>query len=177
MGNDKPVDHAVMPGCTLGERERFAHHAPDPLAQGVVPALHVRGLAGLLAHALVAPFGKDVGVGLPKIAEGAATTVTLGYPAPKRPAGCFAPVAVDEGHDLPRPAAQRRPRPHLVAPFPHVAAHFVKLKHVTRPCGEEAVRHLRQLPEFFLTKRPRWGATPRTCAKSRAGSTAPGTPA
>jgi hypothetical protein len=166
-----------MPRRTLGERERFAHHAPDPLAQRVVPSLHVRGFACLLAHALVASSGKDAGVGLPKVAEGAATTVALGYPAPKRPAGRLAAVAVGVGHDLPGPPAQRRPRPHLVAPFPYVAAHLVKLKHVIRPCGEEPVRHRRQPPEFFLTTRSRWGATPRTCVKSRAGSTFPGTPA
>jgi len=171
------MDNAVVPRCTLGERERFAHHAPDPLAQSVVPPLHVRGFASLLTHALVASFGKDAGVGLPKVAKGAATTVALGYPAPKRPAGRLAPVTVDEGHDLPGPPAQRRPRPHLVAPFPYVAAYLVKLKHVIRPCGEESVRHLGQPPEFFLATRPRWGATPRTCAKSRAGSTFPGTPA
>lgn len=171
------MDNTVMPRCTLGERERFAHHAPHPLAQSVVPSLYVRGFAGLLAHALVASFGKDVGVGLPKVAEGAATTVALGYPAPKRPAGRLAPVTVDEGHDLPSPPAQRRPRPHLVAPFPYVAAYLVKLKRVIRPCGEEPFRHLRQPPEFFLTTRSRWGAILRMCAISRAGPTFPGTPA
>ncbi len=177
MGNDKPVNHALMPSCTFGERERFPHHAPDPLPQGVVPSFHVRGLAGLLADALVAFFGKDAGVGLPEIAEVAAGPVRQGYPAPELPADRLAPVAVDVGHDLPCPAAQRRPRPHLVGPFPHVAAHLVKLKHVTRTCGDEHVRHLRQPPEFFLAKRPRSGATPRTCAKSPADLTVPGTPA
>jgi hypothetical protein len=53
MCNDKPVDPAVMPSCTFGERERFTDYAPDSLAQGVVPSLHGRGLAGLLALALV----------------------------------------------------------------------------------------------------------------------------
>ena len=171
------MNHTVMPRYALRERERFAHHAPDPLAQGVVPSLHVRGLTGLLAHALVASVGKDVGVGLPTVTEGAAATVALGYSAPKRPAGRLAPVAVDEGHDLPGAAAQRRPRPHLIGPFPYVAAHLVKLKHVIRPCGKETARHFRQSAEFFLTTRSRWRATPQTCAKSRAGSTVPGTPA
>ncbi len=185
MGIDKPVNHAVMPHRTFGERERFPHHAPDPLAQGVVPSLHVRGLVGLLAHALAASFGKDVGVGLPKIAVATAATVTLGYPTPKFPAGrLVAPITVDECHDLPGPSAQGCPRPHLVAPFPHIAAYplaslgtgFVKLKYATRPCGDEAVRHLRQPTEFF-NHATTVGATPRTCTKSRAGSTAPGTPA
>ncbi len=36
------MDHAVMPRCVLGKRKGFPHHPPDPLAQGVVPALHVR---------------------------------------------------------------------------------------------------------------------------------------
>jgi hypothetical protein len=112
------MDHAVMPRCTLGERERFPHHAPDPLPQGVVPSFHVRGLAGRIADALMASFGKDAGVGLPEITEGTAVAVGLGYPAPELPAGRLAPVAVDVGHDLPHPAAQRRPRPHLVGSFP-----------------------------------------------------------
>ncbi|MEQ1559318.1 MAG: hypothetical protein ABL933_10345 [Methyloglobulus sp.] len=173
-----------MPRCALGERERFPHHAPDPLPQGVVPPFHVRGLASLLADALVvALFGKDAGVGLPEITEGTAVAVGLGYPGPERPAGRLAPVAVDVGHYLPRSAAfmtfrlQRRPRPHFVAPFLDVATGLVKLKHVINPCGGEPVRHLRQPPEFFLATRSRSGATPRTCAKSPAGSTVPGTPA
>ena len=77
------MDHAVMPRCVLGERERFPHHPPDPLAQGVVPALHVRGFARLLAHAPVVGLRKHAGVGLPEVAEGAAAAVRLGYPAPK----------------------------------------------------------------------------------------------
>jgi hypothetical protein len=117
------MDHAVMPVGVLGERERFPDHPPDPLAQGVVPALHVRGLAGLLADAQVQRFGKDAGVGLPEAAEGAATAVNFGYPVPKLLAGRLAPVAVDIGHYLPRPAAQCRPRPHLVAPLMDMAAH------------------------------------------------------
>jgi|GEM_PF-1918794 len=166
-----------MPTFIFGERKRFPHHPPDPLAQGIVPPLHVRGLAGVLADALVALFGKDAGVGLPEVAEGAATPVGLGYPAPKHPAGRLAPVTIGISHYLPRPAAQRRPRPHLVGPLPYVAADLVQLKHVTGPCGREAVRHLRQPPAFFLATRPRWGATPRTCARCPAGWTVPGTPA
>jgi len=53
-----------MPTFIFGERKRFPHHPPDPLAQGIIPPLHVRGLAGVLADALVALFGKDAGVGV-----------------------------------------------------------------------------------------------------------------
>ncbi len=171
------MDHAIMPRCTLGERERFPHHAPDPLPQGVVPPFHVRGLAGLLADALMAFLGKDAGVGLPEITEGTAVAVGIGYPVPEHPAGRLAPVAVDIGHYLPRPAAQCSPCPHLVAPLMDITAHFVKLQDIAGLRLGQAVSHLRQPPEFFLAKRPRSGATPRTCAKSRAGSTVPGTPA
>lgn len=47
------MDHAIMPACVLGERERFPYHAADPLAQGIVPAFHVGGFAGLLADTQV----------------------------------------------------------------------------------------------------------------------------
>lgn len=79
---------------TLGERERFAQPASDLLAQGVVPSLHVRGFTGLLAHALAAFVGKDVGA---FAAEG------------------IAPVAVDEGFDRPGVAAHRCSPPPTVA--------------------------------------------------------------
>ncbi len=171
------MDHAVMPRCVLGKRKRFPHHPPDPLAQGVVPALHVRGLAGLLADAQVLGFGKDASVGFPEVAEGAATTVSFGYPAPKRPAGRLAPVAVDVGHYLPRPAAQCRPCPHLVAPLMDIAAHFVKFQDIAGLRLGQAVSHLRQPPEFFLATRPRWGATRRKPGKRPAGWRVPGTPA
>jgi len=92
------MDHAVIPRCVLGKRKRFP---PDPLAQGVVPALHLRDFAGLLADAQVMCFGKDAGIGLPEVAESATTTVSFGHPAPKHPAGRLAPVAVDVGHYLP----------------------------------------------------------------------------
>ncbi len=157
------MDHAVMPRCVLGKRKRFPHHPhpPDPLAQGVVPAPHVRGLAGFLADAQVPRFGKGAGVGFPEAAEGAATTVSFGYPAPKHPAGRLAPVAVDVGRYLPRPAAQCRPCPHLVAPLMDITAHLVKFQDIAGLRLGQAVSHLRQPPEFFLATRPRWGATRR----------------
>jgi len=137
------MDHAVMPRCVLGERERFPHHPPDPLAQGVVPALHVRGFARLLAHAPVVGLRKHAGVGLPEVAEGAAAAVRLGYPAPKASARRLAPVSVDVGYYLPRAATQRRPCPHLVAPLLDIAADLVKLQHVAGPRLGQAVSHLR----------------------------------
>jgi hypothetical protein len=171
------MDHAVMPCSVLGERERFPDHPPDLLAQGVVPALHMRCLASLLADTQVLRFGKDAGVGLPEVAEGAATAVGFGYSAPKFPAGRLAPVAVDVGHYLPRPATKRRPRPHLVAPFLDIAAHFVKFQDIIRLRLGQAVSHLRQPPEFFLARRLRWVATRRKPAKCPAGWRVPGTPA
>ena len=128
------MNHGVMLVCVLGERERFTDHVPDPLAQCVVPALHVRGLAGLLADTQVLGFGKNAGVGLPEVSEATATAVGLGYPVPQLPAGRLAPVAVDVGHYLPRPAAQSRPCPLLVAQLLDITALFVKFQHVAGSC-------------------------------------------
>ena len=42
-----------MPPVFLGEGKGLADEASDALAQGVVPAFHVRGLPGLLADTAV----------------------------------------------------------------------------------------------------------------------------
>ena len=43
------MGHLIVLPVLLGEGEGLADKAPGVLAQGVVPALHVRGLPGLLA--------------------------------------------------------------------------------------------------------------------------------
>ncbi|ESS72045.1 hypothetical protein MGMO_75c00010 [Methyloglobulus morosus KoM1] len=140
------MDNAVMPVCVLRKRKRFPHHPPDPLAQGVVPALHVRGLAGPLADAPVQRFGKHAGVGFPEVAESAAAAVGVGYPVPELPAGRLAPVTVDVGHYLPRPAAQRRalPRPGHQPPLASAGVFFSQADTVGRdtPKAREMPRRL-----------------------------------
>ena len=53
------MGHLIVLPVLLGEGEGLADEAPGVLAQGVVPALHVRGLPGLLAGAAVAPSGRS----------------------------------------------------------------------------------------------------------------------
>ncbi len=149
------MDNAIMPDCILGERERFPNHSSDPLTQGIVPALHVCSFTGLFANTQVLGFGKNAGISLPKVAEGTAVAVGVGYPIPKLFAGRLAPVPVDVGHYLPRPAAfmtfrlQCRPCPHFVAPLLDITADLIKLQYVAGPCLGQAVRHRRQPLEFF----------------------------
>ena len=89
-----------MPPVFLGEGESLADEAPDVLAQGVVPAFHVRGL---LADTAVSLLREDHRRGFPEGTEAAALAVGFRHPLPKHPAGGLAVVAVGEGHDLAGP--------------------------------------------------------------------------
>jgi len=86
-----------MPPVFLGEGESLADEAPDALAQGVVPAFHVRGL---LADTAVSLLREHRRIGFPEVTEAAALAVGFRHPLPKCPAGGLTVVAVGEGHDL-----------------------------------------------------------------------------
>ena len=58
-----------MPPVFLGEGKGLADEASDALAQGVVPAFHVRGLPGLLADTAVSLLWEDRRRGLPEATE------------------------------------------------------------------------------------------------------------
>ena len=60
------MSDAVMPPELLGERKGFADKAPEVLAEGVVPALHVRRLSALLADTPMGFLGEDCCLGLQK---------------------------------------------------------------------------------------------------------------
>ena len=89
-----------MPPVFLGEGKGLADEASNALAQGVVPAFHVRGLPGLLADTAVSLLREDRRIGFPEVTEAAALAVGFRHPLPKCPAGGLAVVAVGEGHDL-----------------------------------------------------------------------------
>jgi len=65
-----------MPPELLGERKGFADKAPEVLAEGVVPALHVRRLSALLADTPMGFLGEDCCIGLPEVAEAVALAVS-----------------------------------------------------------------------------------------------------
>ena len=92
-----------MPPVFLGEGKGLADEASDALAQGVVPAFHVRGLPGLLVDTAVSLLREDRRIGFPEVTEAAALAVGFRHPLPKCPAGGLAVVAVGEGHDLAGP--------------------------------------------------------------------------
>ena len=86
-----------MPPVFLGEGKGLADKASDALAQGVVPAFHVRGL---LADTAVSLLREDRRIGFSEVTEAAVLAVGFRHPLPKCPTGGLAVVAVGEGHDL-----------------------------------------------------------------------------
>ncbi len=92
-----------MPPVFLGEGKGLADEASDALAQGVVPAFHVRGLPGLLADTAVSLLREDCRIGFPEVTEAAALAVGFRHPLLKCPAGGLTVVAVGEGHNLAGP--------------------------------------------------------------------------
>ena len=141
-----------MPPVFLGEGKGLADEASDALAQGVVPAFHVRGLPGLLADTAVSLLREDRRIGFPEVTEAAALAVGFRHPLPKCPAGGLTVVAVGEatiwrvssgGTSLSRAsacscAATRTTRPRQV-------------RHITGLGREQGFLDGGQAQEFFLT--------------------------
>ncbi len=100
----------------LGEREGLTNKACEALPQGVVPALDMRGLPGLLAHGVVVACQgtKDLLLCLPEVTEGRAVAVRGGNPTPQAPTTLLAAVTDEVGHHLPRAATQGYPDPTFV---------------------------------------------------------------
>ncbi len=97
---------------TLRERQRLSHEASQPLAQSAIPALHMIGLAALLAYCLVPIFRKDLLVALPKIAvEYPLSAITLRNTLPKLPTSLLASVAYRVSYHLTGAPTQRQPDP------------------------------------------------------------------
>jgi hypothetical protein len=57
----------LMHHLALGEGERFAHEAAQPLAQREIPPLHVVGLSAVFAHRFMLLLGHDVTIRLPEV--------------------------------------------------------------------------------------------------------------
>ena len=140
-----------MPPVFLGEGKGLADKASDALAQGVVPAFHVRGLPALLADTAVSLLREDRRIGFPEVTEAAALAVGFRHPLPKCPAGGLTVVTVGEGHDLPDPAAHHRPEPALVLAPPHERPGLVEFEDSTGLGREQGFLDGGQAQEFFLT--------------------------
>ena len=100
----------------FGEGERLAHKACKALAQGVVPAFHMRGVAALLADYLMvcAQRAVDGGVGLPEVTKGRVVAISNRNPGPQAPATLLTAVADEGGHHLARVQTECYPDPAFV---------------------------------------------------------------
>ena len=143
------MGHPVVPPVPLGEGEGLADEAPDALAQGVVPAFHVRSFPGLLAGTAVTPLREDRRMGLPEVTEAAALAAGFRHPLPRNPAGAPAVVAVGEGPDLAGPVAHHRPESALAPAPPHERPRLVESGHITGPSREQSLLDGGQARSFF----------------------------
>src|SRR5712692_5796703 len=121
----------------LRERQRLTYVAGIGLAQGVVPALHVRGLSALFAHTVRGGGREDRAVGVPEL-----------------PTRLFTAVANDKGHDLPGAPTHGSPQPALVLPARHERPDLVQLQFIPGLSGQQSILDAFALRRFFLTMRP-----------------------
>jgi hypothetical protein len=124
----------------LGEGECPANEASQTLAQGVVPALHVRQLATLLTYRFVSLFGNDSPIHLPKIAVTTSSVVTLRNPPPQPPTSSLATLAYDISNHLTSVSCQSKPHPAFVGFLSNEGPQLVELEHefLGRRCGQQS---------------------------------------
>ena len=134
----------MMIGVRLGKGQGLAYKAGQALTKAVVPTLHVRRLAGFLAHAAMGFFGKSLLIGLPEIAETVTAFIGVWNLAPQAPAGGQTSITDDEGHDLAGAATHSGPQPALVVLFQHERPHFIYFQHILRLHGQQRVLHVGQ---------------------------------
>jgi len=84
------ISSFVVHRVVFGERKRPPHKTSKPLAQHVVEALHMTGLARAFARRPVLLLGQHLGVGRPKVRVEQAALVTSGDALPQQ-AGGFDP--------------------------------------------------------------------------------------
>ena len=137
----------------LGEGQRAPHEPRHPLAQDVVEALDVAGLALAFARRPVLLLGQHFCVGRPEVRVEQARPVGLRDALPEQAAGGFAPTADDVGDDLARPAALGEPDPALVPAPPDERPEFIEFQRVSLLGSDQRLGERRERPGFFLATR------------------------
>ena len=125
---NEEFDGGFMHKITLGKRQRLAHQAPHPLADGVVIAFDVIGFATSLAT-VVLERGHNLRLSCPEV-TGAQTVAQTGFVGggnalPQHTARRFTATTHSIGNDLPGAPAQCQPQPTLVFASEHPCPHFV----------------------------------------------------
>ncbi len=121
----------------LGERKRLSNKTSQTLAQGVVPALHMRQLSALLAHRLMTLLWDNRPICLPKIAVATSPFVAFGNPLPQPATSSLAAVAYNVGDYLTSVARQGDPNPAFVGFPSDEGPQLVELEYgsLRRRCG------------------------------------------
>ena len=138
-----------MHRVVFGERKRPPHKTSKPLAQHVVEALHMTGLARAFARRPVLLLGQHLGVGRPKVRVEQAALVTSGDALPQQAAGLLAATADHVGEDLPRPAALGQSHPALVLAPKDERPEFIEFQRLRLLRGRQGLSQRRQMARFF----------------------------
>ncbi len=115
-------------------RECLANQTTYPLAQGEVEPLDVVGLSLLLLTRLVLIFGKNLFVGVPKVAIAHLLFVGLWHLGPQELTTHLISRSIVPSDHLASPSAYRQPDPHLVLLAGDVTPHFIQLQHIVGLC-------------------------------------------
>jgi len=84
------------------------------LATGIVSAFHMVSFATLLADTVMRLFGKDLLVGIPKVAESTTLLVFFRDAFPQFATGLFTAISDHKRHDLACPTTKGDPEPTFI---------------------------------------------------------------
>ena len=116
----------------LGEGEWLAHEASESLAQRVVPAFDVAGLALAFTGAAMGSARKDLVVGQPEVAPRGAAAAVRRDAFTQRTGTLGGTIPDAEGHDLAGLAAERDPDPTCLCLGADKAPTLVQFQHIAR---------------------------------------------
>ena len=138
-----------MPVLIFTEREGFAHQIGAPLAQGIVEALNMCGLAALFADGVMTLGGQNQRIRLPEIAITDGAFAIIGWQRlPEFEAGLSCPIAEREPDNPSGLAFQGHPNPDLVAFLTHERPQFVEFEN--RAFTERTDCFTNWCQDFFL---------------------------